>query len=88
MNRTAPTSSAQSRQAKCRKIGDVDGGWRSVYNASRKFARLWEFTHGRPYRFFGITKVVTQCGGGDRDTDRNNLCRPAHSQTGALVPRR
>ena len=47
-----------------------------MYNASRKFARLWEFTHGRPYRFFGITKVVTQCGGGSEDTNSNNLVAP------------
>jgi hypothetical protein len=52
---------------RCRKIGDVDGAWRSVYNASSVFARPWEFTHGKP-TFFGLS--VTQC------TGRNNLVAP------------
>ena len=48
-------------------IGDVDGAWRSVYNASSVFARPCEFTHGKP-TFFGLS--VTQC------TGRNNLVAP------------
>ena len=59
---------------KCRKIGDVDGAWRSVYNASREFARLWQFTHDKPSPF-GLPNI-TKCGGGSSDTNSNNLVAP------------
>jgi Peptidase inhibitor family I36 len=59
---------------KCRKIGDVDGAWRSVYNASREFARLWQFTHDKPGPF-GLPNI-TKCGGGSSDTNSNNLVAP------------
>lgn len=59
---------------KCRKIGDVDGGWRSVYNASREFARLWAFTHEKRSPF-GLPNI-TRCGGGSEDTNSNNLVAP------------
>jgi hypothetical protein len=59
---------------RCRKIGDVDGGWRSVYNASREFARLWQFTHDKPLPF-GLPNI-THCGGGSEDTNSNNLVAP------------
>jgi hypothetical protein len=60
---------ASGPSGKCRKIGDVDGAWRSAYNASRKFARVWEFTHGLPDAF-GLHVNVAVCEG------RNNLVAP------------
>jgi hypothetical protein len=59
---------------KCRKIGDVDGAWSSVYNASLEFARLWEFTHSKRGPF-GLPPI-TKCGGGSAETNSNNLVAP------------
>jgi hypothetical protein len=56
---------------KCRYIGDATSpfnGWRSVYNASLEFARLWEFGIG--------LETGNPTFGGTRCEGRNNLVAP------------